>query len=511
MILNPINHVSSSDFLIKKSYRELFDRLKFFCSIQISLISIVKFTRSDRILSTCTRGYQWHSFSDLRSLSLFVLLLFMVLKSPCQEVLITDSNEMYSAAVSDVDNRRMYYFLKDHYLTIDLNSMERISKPFTRAKDFHFETCYGITKNGEVYFLQADGGLVYKLKNDSIQRIDQSYLHKMQNGAPYFVHDNKLFRYGGYGFWSIHNIFTYFSDETREWEYAGYKDHKVEAPKIFSPRSLKTEDKLFLFNGLKLDPMNRIKRLRSNEVWQYSFTDQKWTHLGSSNWQPNRASQSILEADQGNRKYIFQDNEVFEIDPENNRLTVYKRSVVSKLGGSNIHMMYDDKIVYSYPRDNSGYMKLVPADQFIGEKLYETTFYTSSPRRYLPYIFYLLGAAGLFFLGKWLVQLSKKKKKVVILNNGLNYKNKFTECDQETMEILNLLLSAKRVPSSEILKIVEKEQFSAAHNERLKVQKINDLNIKLQTLFGEKEAQIRSVKSKEDKRIRVYTLDRTYF
>jgi hypothetical protein len=76
---------------------------------------------------------------------------------------------------------------------------------------------------------------------------------------------------------------------------------------------------------------------------------------------------------------------------------------------------------------------------------------------------------------------------------------------------LNLLLSAKRVPSAEILKIVEKEQFSPAHNERLKVQKINDLNIKLQTLFGEKEAQIKSVKSKEDKRLRVYTLDRSYF
>ena len=89
--------------------------------------------------------------------------------------------------------------------------------------------------------------------------------------------------------------------------------------------------------------------------------------------------------------------------------------------------------------------------------------------------------------------------------------NKFTECDEETMQILHLLLSEKSIPSSEILKIVEKEQFSPAHNERIKVQKVNDLNIKLQTLFGEKEAMIKSVKSKEDRRIRVYTLDRTYF
>ncbi len=451
-----------------------------------------------------------YCFNNRKFLRLFLLLLFIAVRGYCQEFLISAKSESYKA-VPDVENRIMYYFFKDHYLTIDLNTKERISKPFTREKDFYFETCYGIIKNAEVYFLQADGGLVYKLKSDSIQRIDKSYLHKMQNGAPYFVHDDKIFRYGGYGFWSIHNIFTYFSDQTQEWEYAGYKDHAVEAPEIFSPLFVKTKDKLYLFNGIKLDPMNRIKRIRTNEVWQYSFTDQRWTNLGSSNWQPIMASQAILEVDRGNRKFIFQDNEVFEIDPDNNRLTVYKRSVVSKLGHANIHMMFDDKIVFSFPRNNSYYMALVPADQFIGEKLYETKFYTSSRNRYLPYFFYLLGAAGLLFLFKWLVKLSKKKKRVVLLNNGLNYKNKFTECDKETMEILNLLLSAKIVPSSEILKIVEKEQFSPAHNERIKVQKINDLNIKLKTLLGVNKDIITSVKSGDDRRIRLYRIEREYF
>lgn len=454
--------------------------------------------------------FQFYCCQGRRFLSLFLVLLFIAIRGYCQEFLISAKSELYNA-VPDVENRIMYYFFKDHYLTIDLNSKERISKPFTREKDFNFETCYSLIKNSEIYFLQADGGLVYKLKNDSIQRIDQSYLHKMQNGAPYFVHDDKIFRYGGYGFWSIHNIFTYFSDETREWEYAGYKDHAVEAPGIFSPLFIKTADKLYLFNGIKLDPMNRIKRIRTNEVWQYSFADQRWTHLGSSNWQPIMASQAILEVDLGNRKFIFQDNEVFEIDPDNNRITVYNRSVVSKLGHSNIYMMFDDKIVFSFPRNNSYYMALVPADQFIGEKLYETKFYTSSRNRYLPYFFYLLGAAGLLFLFKWLVKLRKKKKRVVLLNNGLNYKNKFTECDKETMEILNLLLSAKIVPSSEILKIVEKEQFSPAHNERIKVQKINDLNIKLKTLLGVNKDIITSVKSGDDRRIRLYCIEREYF
>ena len=427
-----------------------------------------------------------------------------------QEVLINDLPDSFKA-VPDTENRVMYYFFKEHYVTIDLKTMERKSRPLTLEKDVDIGPCIPVVKNSKVYFLYHYGGLVYELKNDSIKRIDKSYEHKMQNGAAVFVHDDKIFRYSGYGFWSVHNIFTYFSDDTKEWEYKAYKDHSEEAPEIFGALTVQTKDNLYFFHGMTLDPLDRIKIFPTKDVWRYSFDEERWTYLGTSNWSLNRTSEAfkVLEAD--NLKFIFQDNQVTEIDPDRNILRIYELSPVSKLGHAQMDMMFEDQIVYSYPKGNSTYMVKVPWNQFLGEQIYEGKFYLSSWKRFLPYLYYALGAVLLLFLVKGFVKLRKKKNKVAILSNGLSYKNKFTEFDKETMEILNLLLSAKKVPSAEILKIVEKEQFSPAHNERLKVQKINDLNIKLQTLFGEKEAQIKSVKSKEDKRIRVYTLDRSYF
>ena len=368
-----------------------------------------------------------------------------------------------------------------------------------------------MVKNSNIYLLLHYGGLVYTLKNDSIQRIDKSYEHKMQNGAAVFVHDDKIFRYGGYGFWSVHNVFTYLSDETNEWEYAAYKNHEVEAPDIFSMLTIKSDENIFFFNGYTLDPMDRIKWLPSKEVWKYSLADEKWTYLGISNWSRDRSSMTLNYVDKRDLKYVFQNNRVTGIDPERNLLRVYEQSPMSKLGDSKVHMMFDDQIVYSSGDGKSLYLGVVPSAHFFGKKIFEGKFYTSSWKRFLPYALYLLGAVVLLFFVKWLIKLRKRKTKAVMLSNGLSYKNKFTEFDKETMEILTLLLSDKRIPSSEILKIVEKEQFSPAHNERIKVQKVNDLNIKLQTLFGEKEAMIKSVKSKEDRRIRVYTLDRTYF
>jgi hypothetical protein len=389
--------------------------------------------------------------------------------------------------------------------------MERISKPLTVEKDLNFGPYIPVVKNSKIYLLIHYGGLVYTLKNDSIQRIDKSYEHRMQNGAAVFVHDDKIFRYGGYGFWSIHNIFTYFSDATNEWEYADYKNHDVEAPEIFSALTKKTNKNIFFFNGYTLDPMDRLNWMLSKDVWQYSFEDEKWTYLGISNWSYDKTSMLLNYVDKGDLKYIFQKNQVTEIDPERNILRIYEQSHISKLGDSRIHMMFDDQIVYTSGDGKSTYLGVVPFSHFLGKQIYEGKFYTSSWKRFLPYFLYLLAAVILLFFVKWLIQLRKRKTKVAMLSNGLSYKNKFTEFDKETMEILALLLSDKRIPSSEILKIVEKEQFSPAHNERIKVQKVNDLNIKLQTLFGEKEPLIKSVKSKQDRRIRVYTLDRTYF
>jgi hypothetical protein len=79
------------------------------------------------------------------------------------------------------------------------------------------------------------------------------------------------------------------------------------------------------------------------------------------------------------------------------------------------------------------------------------------------------------------------------------------------MDILRLLLSDLEVPSRKILELVEQEQYSPAHNERMKVQKIKDINLKLKTLLGVNEDLIVSMKSKRDRRIRIYRISRYYF
>ena len=136
----------------------------------------------------------------------------------------------------------------------------------------------------------------------------------------------------------------------------------------------------------------------------------------------------------------------------------------------------------------------------------------SSWKRFLLYLYLGLGTTPLFFPEKGIVIWRKKINKVVLLSKrtraiSKNHENLIRKENGQSEPVDQ----QKRCALAETLKVVEKEQFSPAHNERFKVEKINDLNIKLQTMFGEKEAQIRSVKSKEDKLIRGDRLNKTYF
>ena len=103
----------------------------------------------------------------------------------------------------------------------------------------------------------------------------------------------------------------------------------------------------------------------------------------------------------------------------------------------------------------------------------------------------------------------KSRNKVKFLRNGVKYKNNFAELDKESLIILQKIIENNEVSSNEILKIVEHPQYSPAHNERLKVQKIEQLNAKLGILLNISVPVIVTKKSEIDRRIRLYVISKS--
>ena len=70
----------------------------------------------------------------------------------------------------------------------------------------------------DIYFLGKKSGDVHEIINDSLIRIDNTIDHRMTVRASVFLHNDTIFKYGGYGYWSQRNFMTYYNKSSKEWE-----------------------------------------------------------------------------------------------------------------------------------------------------------------------------------------------------------------------------------------------------------------------------------------------------
>ena len=431
-----------------------------------------------------------------------------------QSVYIGKLQEISHTSLDSVNNT-IYVFFKDYYKKIDLETFETDSVKMVINPQFEFMGAKPVLVNSNYFFVNTAGGIVYKLQNDTIKRIDNSFDHKMQINSNIFVYDDKIVRYGGYGFWSARNFFTYFDTDLLEWETISPVNSKEVPTGTFDGLHILDHDNAYIFNGKIIDDFNKTDMYFNNEVWKYNFKLQEWHYLGTADFInfdrlgfPIRYKKSLL---------VLYTNGISTIDLGNNKLTKFKHGKYSHNVIPSLHHYFlnDRFYIFLFNKENNSnknivYLKSISEKEFIGEFVSEKLFYSNY--NVLKGSFSLV--AGLLFmalLANFGFKQFKKRKKIVLLDNGLRYQNKFIEFDQKAMEILKLLVFGNAVSSNKILSVVEEKQYSAAHNERIKVQKLEEINLKIKTLLSFNGDIIESKKSETDKRIRQYFVNKNLF
>ena len=368
--------------------------------------------------------------------------------------------------------------------------------------------------DNQIFFIQNRGGKVYQFQNDSIKRIDRSFTHRMQINSNLFTQNNTLYRYGGYGFWSMRNFFTFFSLETNEWESISPVNSE-EFPKGTQSSYLSyKEDEVILFGGFSINPNNLNHQGNLyNEVWKFNFRNLKWTYLGPLLEDfsfPKKTFKRI-----GDVLIFKKDNQLIKILPFENKVIAYQPTVVQSkwINQHGILAVYKkNDIFYSFLSfDNSGEVKLIQrnADEFYGEQLSEEKLYRDYSS--LLYLLLLLVLPIGVLIRQRIKAMKSKITKIQLNSKGVVYKKVFFEFEEKELEVINLLLNYDVVHSSEILALVENPNHNYSHNMRTKNQLIDKLNYKLKTMLKIDYDLITSEKSKEDRRIIDYMMDKTFF
>lgn len=368
--------------------------------------------------------------------------------------------------------------------------------------------------NNQLYFVQQKGGLVFKFENDSIKRIDRSFTHRMQIGSNVFSHDSKIYRFGGYGFWSFRNFFTFFSEEIHEWEALSPVNTTISPPGQSNGLFVYNENEFITFRGRVQNPndLNNTSSY-SDRLWHYDFKRNKW-------YNPKKLIydfSNLKATAQLGEELILNSSEslLTQVKPFENKVSTYKlttlqHKIYTSLGI--LAVFKKDNKYYSFVKyDNVNLVELIERndDEFFGELVEETKLYQDlSPWRYM---LLLLALPMLYYIRKFALLRKERNSKIIINGEGLIYHKVFFEFEPKELEVINLLLDFDTVHSSDILVLVENPNHNYSHNMRTKNQLIDKINYKFKTMLKIDYDLITSEKSAEDKRIIDYKIDKSFF
>jgi len=437
----------------------------------------------------------------------FVIFVLLISDLQSQKIHIGEASH-YKSSLIDRINNIVYVYGDSCYKKINLDNFQVDSLPLKSEKDFDIKMYLPLMVDSIPFFIHKQGGLVFKQTKDSVVRIDNSFNHLMQNYSSIFSYNSKIHRFGGYGFFSARNLITYFDNkENHEWDIVN-PENSTEFPVGFlKGLHLLINDELYIFNSLSINPNNRYNTIKNEKVWKYNFTEKKWTYLGNAKYLGELSPEYSITYN--NDLLIITDNSIKTIDVLNNRIKTFEKGISENTMFHFLNNFFHNNRFYYFNKNYTEelFFNVGTADDLIGKEISSKRFYNNYIEAKLFGILVIILLVS-FAAYKVIKSIYHKVNKIRLIKNGLKYRNSFIQLDSEALKILKLLIASKEVQSGDILKIVAKDQFSRAHNERLKAQKIEELNFHIKTLIGIDKDVITSIKSDFDRRIRVYSLER---
>ena len=369
--------------------------------------------------------------------------------------------------------------------------------------------------NNQIYFVEHFGGKVLQLINNRVTRIDNSYTHRSQLLAPLFEYDNKIYRFGGYGFFDARNFFTYFDTSSKEWEVL--KTNSSIIPEgIFDSKHLLVGDDLFLLGGKKIDQNDRTSFINSSEIWRFNFKERKWYFIGQIN-KFESLTMEMTDFIVNGKLYFFKNQSLIEFDPKALKFSIINNfPLIEKLSNDLPIWSNDDKLQYFTTSYNEG-TKLNLNDINLDLLKNKTDFTQIKGKisKYLQVIVFLLTlsiVSTIFFLGRkkgLKNQSTNKEGRVLKFNNeNLSYEDRSLTIDKIEYELLKLFTNNREVYTESIIDLFSAREVTFSQKLRLKDSLIEKVNIKLDVLFSpESDKRITQARSESDKRIRVYKLN----
>ncbi|MDG1048100.1 MAG: hypothetical protein P8O95_06565 [Flavobacteriaceae bacterium] len=396
-------------------------------------------------------------------------------------------------------------FSGDSLTTIDVAVFEIKSKKALKLPtNFTFIEYRPIWLNNTLLLSEKDGGKVYAIEKDSLVRRDRSDIRHWQSDSSLFHRNDTIYKYGGYGYWTTSNALTYLDPISKGWEVIGTKG--LEVPKsTHSQIHFLNKNNLFILGGYHLSGINRLKALYQNSVWAYDFKLKIWSYLGQSIIEEMDQYMRIDTGPEGTHELFSEQRSLIKIDLINNKTSYYTENPLYFDVEMDLNLpiyKYKNAYIYYQKTDKNLLLTKVTENLFVQQKSENSSLFVQQKNRTLYAVFSVL--FGVLIIVLWLIL--KKKKTLFVFEHKISFNKKEAFLEPTEYLILKTLIVNTALESAQILSLIYNESLTKSHNEKIKNNLIESLNLKLSYVIGGGAAPIASEKSPEDKRIRTYSL-----
>ena len=398
--------------------------------------------------------------------------------------------------------------------TLEFVPSKRDSLGVFLKKGFNNTNFKTINFPDKTYFVLNGGGLVLTFDNKSLTRVDNSVDQRNQFGAALFLHENKIFMFGGYGFWTYKDYLTFFDFSSKQWE-----RHKFDTKNTFIPEGRwkpifhKTKDSLYVLGGKSSLSGNTLIDRYLKDVFIIDFVSNT---IKPVNKQLNP-----------NLSLLSSSNNGFELDGQKAYLTVDGITLFNfKKNQSTVYSPYiNGEFVFKNKKQNTPVLSFSDSIVFIKEdQNFKTLNFVSKETvlkssKKTTNIFVIQEAVIQY---KRIIAISFAFFIVIFLFNLFGYKdylNKFILHDEfwlyfasnkimiteDQRKIIKILESKGEFSSLELNNVLSKKKtYAKSHLTFLRQSFINELNSVYNKLTGDKEDLINSKKNPIDKRQIIY-------
>lgn len=382
------------------------------------------------------------------------------------------------------------------------SSITKSFRLLNRGSIEKFESYTPLILNNQVFFIEYFGGKVYSISNDSLVRIDHSYSHRNQLLSSLFTYKDKIFRYGGYGFFDARNFFTYYDVSTNEWEVLETNSNEQPLGSFDSKYFVK-EKYFYRIGGVNIDHKNRKKFIQNNEVWRFDLENKAWDYLGKHSF-IEELKYSKSDFYYNNKMYFLKNGRMFCFDIlSNNIYLVVDFPLIDKLNSNYPIYVYDDKVYFYTTGGNE--KPIVEHVSVHADRLNKLELYIELDQEHNLYYYILVLIVVMTIILYYLNNRFKSNvNKITLTKDDVSFKKNRMKLDPIEIEFIKTFIDKKQVSIDDLTALFTNTEVTYSQQLRLKDDVINSLNTKLKVICKTDQEVVYQIKSEKDKRIRLY-------